>query len=357
MKLAIIITDITGNGGIERTSTLIANTFYSHGNDVSIVSLFRKNLNLCFPINPGIKIIYSSEDSYSFADSILKKIKVLFSTRKKLKNILQQNDFDEILCQAFLPSFLCATLGYLSNITACEHFKYELYGKIGTLIRNNIYKRCKHVITLTKKDSIKFFSQGVKNSVIPNMLTFPVYKNIGHREKTIVAAGRLSKQKGFDLLIKAMQPIVRRYPDWHLNIYGAGECERDLKELLLKLNLSDNVHLKGFNSKISEVFRVSSFFVLSSRFEGFPMILLEAASQNLPCISFDCPEGPAEILKNGAGLIVEKENISELSKAILKFIEDPLLRENCAKQALINILEYSPEKIYNKWLSVFSNEQ
>lgn len=356
MKVAITITDITGNGGTERTSILLANTFLEHGHEVTIISLFKRNSSIYFPIKPDIKVAYLCQRSYTLGKSKLERLKLLLSARLLLKRTIRHYKFDEIISQAFLPTFLFHTICSTKRITACEHFKYELYGGIGTLIRNHIYKRCKRVVTLTENDSNKFKAHGIPNSVIPNMVSFPIEENKGQDKKTIVAAGRLSKQKGFDLLIMAMQPVVRKYPEWNLNIYGGGECEMALKQMVVNLNLDKNIHFKGFNSDISQVFRKSSFFVLSSRFEGFPMILLEAASQNLPCVSFDCPEGPSEILRDGGGLLVEAENVSELSKAIIKFIENDELRKNCAKQAIKNIELYSPQNIYRKWISTFKNE-
>ena len=356
MKLAITITDITGDGGTERTSILLANTFSQRGHDVTIISLFKKNPNICFPIIPEVKIVFLCENSYDLSRTKFERLKLILSARKLLRNELRRNRYDEIISQAFLPTFIFFTIGYVKKITACEHFKYELYSSIGITVRNSVYKKCKRVITLTKKDSEKFLNAGVKNSVIPNMVTFPIGENVGQDEKKIVAAGRLSQQKGFDLLIKAMVPVLKKYPDWHLEIYGKGECERELKNLANHLEISTNIYFKGFCANLSQVFRESTFYVLSSRFEGFPMILLEAASQKLPCISFDCPEGPSEILRGKGGLLVDPENIPELSSAIIRFIEDENLRMNCAERALKNIEDYTPNNIYIKWLNTFNNE-
>lgn len=356
MQLAITITDITGDGGTERTSILLANTFSQQGHSVTIISLFRKNSNICFPVDPNVKIIFLSENLYSIKQTKFNRLRLLLGVRKLLKRLIKRNEFDEIISQAFLPTFLYYTIRQADKISACEHFKYELYGSFGIQIRNFVYRKCKRVITLTKNDSKKFQIAGVRNSVIPNMVTFPIGENVGQEKKIIVAAGRLSHQKGFDLLLNAMVPVVNKYPDWILEIYGKGECEEELKDLAYQLEISTNINFKGFCSNLSQVFRESTFYVLSSRFEGFPMILLEAASQNLPCISFDCPEGPSEILRDNGGLLVTPENIQDLSVSIMKFIEDTDLRQQCAAQALKNIEDYSPHNIYIKWLNTFNNE-
>lgn len=353
MKIAITITDITGDGGTERTSILIANLFCEKGHDVTIISLFKKNQKEYYYINPKINIIYLCLKPYTLILSKIEKITLLLSSRKILKKVLRIKKFDEIISQAFLPTFLFFSIGYARDITACEHFKYALYNKIVIYVRNNIYRRCKHVITLTSADSEKFNLAGVKNVIIPNMVTFPLSYNIGQNSKKIISAGRLSLQKGYDLLIKAMVPVFKKYPDWSLDIYGNGELKSELISLTHKYNISNNISFCGFSNNLIEIFRKSSFYVMSSRFEGFPMILLEAISQNLPCISFNCPEGPSEILRNGGGLLVEHENVEELSKAIITFIENKQLRIDCAKQAIINIMDYSPSEIYSKWIDLF----
>ncbi len=355
MDIALVITDITGVGGIERTTSLLANEFIKNGHRVTIVSLYRGNDNLSYDIDSSVDIIYLLETTYLINFGKIKRLCLLLKTRNALHNYLKNNNHDEIICQAFLPTFLVYTFAYIGRITACEHFKYGIYNRFVTMVRDYIYKRCKRLVTLTEEDSLKFKNAGVLNSVIPNMVSFKISANFGQSKNVMVTAGRLCEQKGFDLLLIAVKKVFEKYPNWRLKIFGKGDLLEILQHQTNELGINSNVEFCGYRSDLECQFRNATFYVMSSRYEGFPMILLEAVSQSLPCVSFDCPEGPSTILRNGGGLLVENGNIEQLSNEMIRFIESPSLREKCARQALVNIKDYTPEKIYSKWMALFSS--
>src|SRR5690606_6883976 len=141
----------------------------------------------------------------------------------------------------------------------------------------------------------------------------------------IVAAGRLQRQEGFDLLIDAFAPVARRNPTWQLRVFGGGKLHDDLVTRIAGHRLTDQVHLRGRTTRLHEEMAAASMFVLSSRFEGFPMVLLEAMAHGLPVVAFDCHTGPRDILTDGwDGVLVPPRDVDALSDAIATLVADPV---------------------------------
>jgi glycosyltransferase involved in cell wall biosynthesis len=167
---------------------------------------------------------------------------------------------------------------------------------------------------------------------------------------TVLAAGRLTPQKGFDRLIPAFAQAVERHPDWQLRICGRGPLRSRLKALVAEYGVEANVTLPGPSSDIWTEMDNASIFVVSSRFEGFPMVLLEAMAKGLPIVSFDCPTGPREVIETGAnGALVPADDIRALGRALVEMIEDTELRRRCADGALATAQEYTLERIGPRW--------
>jgi len=168
--------------------------------------------------------------------------------------------------------------------------------------------------------------------------------------RIVVAAGRLETQKGFDLLIRAWQPVAAAHPDWQLRIYGAGRLRDELRALILELDLYDSVFLMGRTRRLGEAMEAASLFVLSSRFEGFGMVIVEAMSKGLPVVGFDCPRGPGEIIRHDRdGIVVPNGDVAGLARGMLELIEDTERRRRYGAAALENARSYDVGAIAAKW--------
>jgi glycosyltransferase involved in cell wall biosynthesis len=173
---------------------------------------------------------------------------------------------------------------------------------------------------------------------------------IDARRSTIVAAGRLAKDKGFDLMIRAWSQIAGAWPDWTVELYGAGPERAALEALIAEQHLAGRVLLKGATSDLAAVMEHAGVFVLSSRFEGLGMVLIEAMAAGCPVISFDCPRGPGEIVRDQVdGILVPAEDVAKLAAAIERLLGSPRLRTKYSLAAKESARFYDPTSVGARW--------
>lgn len=243
------------------------------------------------------------------------------------------------------------------TVTLSLKFKYNrLLFKIFSIWDDFILRSMRHcncIVTLTKQD-IPFWQKYAKHiEVIPNMLTITPKVVQDYEVKRVISAGRYMSEKGFDMLLEAWHLLPEYLHAWHLYIFGNGD-RSIYQNIINKYNMEDTVHLMPATENIAEEFSNSSLYVMSSRYEGFGLVLAEAMSCGLPCVSFDCPYGPREIIKNGEdGLLAQNNNIEDLAKKMAQLMSNEELRRIMGKQAIKNIARYTPEFIMKQWINLF----
>ncbi|MER5641395.1 glycosyltransferase [Kitasatospora sp. NPDC002227] len=218
------------------------------------------------------------------------------------------------------------------------------------------YADVDRLVVLTEEDSDAWIREGMNSTCgIPNPLPFAVRPASGRpAERVVVSIGRLSEEKGYDLLLEAWAEAVDRRPGWRLRIFGLGESEADLKARCTALGLDESVEFAGRTDDVPAALDGAAVFALSSRGEGFPLSLMEAMACGVPCVAFDCAPGVREIIHDGEdGLLAPTGSTTALARQLGRLMDDQELREAMGERARQAITRYSPDHVTERWEHLF----
>ncbi|MDM1384251.1 glycosyltransferase family 4 protein [Myroides marinus] len=378
MKILYLIPSLENSGGMERILVSKVNYLIDLNYEVSIITTEQENSNSFFKLNNNVKVVpLKLFFNQYFSNNLFSKY---FNTKrvlKKYKNLVElyveENNID-----------ICVSLGgkeleffYKLNGKCkkiCEmHFSLNvrqeflssrkkglLWKFIGSYRTKQLIKQTQtldSLVVLTNSDRDKWRKTHKNINQIYNFSSFSGNKISNLRSKRLLAVGRLDPQKGFDLLIQSIA-LIPKYilENWSIDIYGSGNNESVLNDMIKEYDLCEYIHLKGVTNDVeNEVFN-SSGVLLSSRYEGFPMVLVESLSCGVPIIAFDCPTGPNEIIKNDdCGFLVEYLNIQRFAQAIIRLITEDYNRGIKGQIALEKSSMYSKDTIMSQWIELFDS--
>jgi glycosyltransferase involved in cell wall biosynthesis len=235
-------------------------------------------------------------------------------------------------------------------------YKSYLKGFLKRFLEQRFIKKLSRLdkLVLLTNEEKSFWPELSNTMVIYNPVTITPTVTSDCKSNIVMAAGRYSYQKGFDMLIKAWNMVVKECPGWELRIYGEGN-DKELKQLIEKHELEQSCFLLPPVSNIEEKYAESSIFVLSSRYEGFGMVLCEAMTCGVPAVSFDCKCGPKDIINHGKdGLLAECCNIDALAQSVIVLAKDQVKREQMGRDALVNSKRFSQANIMGIWNDLFN---
>lgn len=292
------------------------------------------------------------EDENRFADFSL-------ATDLVVRRYLKQVDADVVVATRPALNLMAARFGPRSITRIGEdHMNLRTYKpKLAGAIRR-WYPELDAVTVLTTPDAAEYreaLGAAARVEHLPNMVPVATRPPAPLDAKVIVAAGRLTRQKGFDLLIDAFTRVHETHPDWQLRIYGRGPLRGALSERIERHGLTGHVRLMGSTRRFEQALRAGSMFVLSSRYEGLPMTVLESMTQGVPVVAFDCHTGPADIITHGAdGLLVPPGKPAELARAMCELIADPERRRSLGANAYASVARFTAPNVGRRWDGLFA---
>ena len=322
-NICFLIGNISHSGGTERVTTIIANELAKKNQQVHILSLSGAG-------SPFFEQYQNIINSSLFTTNVSMR-RHLLSVIAKIRKYLTEHQIDTLVV---VDSISCvftvpACLGLKINHICWEHFNFKV--NLGTRLRDlgrwMAAKWCTKIVTLTERDKSFWIEKYPKiNNKIFVIANPSPFENLDHQptleSRTVLAVGRLDYIKGFDLLLEAWALICKEVDErWMLNIVGGGQEEANLKQLAQNLAIEARVIFSGQQKDVDSFYKKASIYCLTSRNEGFPMVLLEAQSYGLPIVAFDCDTGPAELIEHDVnGFLVKSLSIVKLSEALASMI-------------------------------------
>jgi len=361
MKLLYITNGISGAGGLERVLSVKTRYFAEQlGYTVHVVRLNEAQAPLFYDFSPKVQLhsiaVFGNPVSY-LRNYIAGLQAVVLTVQPDVILVC-----DDGLKAFFLPSVLKTTAKLVYerhvsksiSLTPTMGFISRIAVRLQWQLMDFLAASYDRFVVLTTANTTEW---PLKNLVvIGNPLSFYPDASSSLATKKVLAVGKQSYQKGYDLLLKAWQQVVAVHPDWQLEIYGTFDATQGLDALAADYGISDTIHFFPPEQDIASVYLGSSVFVLSSRYEGFGMVLIEAMACGVPCVSFDCPYGPSDILTNGSdGFLVPTGDTTALAQSLLQLLGDSALRQQMGHQAKENVTRYLPEPICAQWDALFQS--
>ena len=374
MNILYCIPHLYNSGGMERVLTqkvnwLAANT--PHHITILTTEVTPQGMNdTYFALNEQVEVVslninFDADYRKPLISKWFGHMRRMRQYKHALTNYIRANAIDLCisLCGkeiAFLYQLPCRTIAELhfpkeqrKQLLMANHSGafWSLLGTIRTQQLVRAVKPLECLVVLTEADKANWQKAGCTNAIcIPNPCSLEGQKlPIPSRKKTVLAVGRLHEQKGFDLLLNAWKQVEKQLPEWTLRIVGEGPKRKELEAQIASLDLQ-HVCLAGRTEEMAKEYAEASCFVLSSRYEGLPLALIEAMWCGVPSVAFDCPHGPAELLSDERGWLVANGDIAALAQQMEQVLTRPEEAEKRAKKAQIFArTTYSEKTIMPMW--------
>lgn len=354
-RICLFVGSMGLGGGTEHMTQVLANALARKSNCVYVLSKKDKTENPFYDLDSNIKYDVLDNDKYSGVKSIFKDILLLNRYVKKNKIEILINA-DVALALFSLP---LAILSPKVKLVFWDHFNvsYDVANKRMSKYRQLALNYGDLYVTLTPQDANDLQWLGNKHCAIKYIPNICTYNESSEQykldSKLILSAGNMLPVKGFDLAIEAAEIIFKKHKDWKWEIYGDGIELETLKQKCKERGVDKYIHFPGRVKNLESAYKNAAIFVLSSKSEGFGLVLVEAQAFHLPIVAFDVPYGPRNVIRDGInGYLVEPFNIEKMASRINELIEDAEKRNEFAKMSTIDLKRWSEQSIVDEWITV-----
>lgn len=354
-KIALVKWIINGTDGGLKVATNLANEL-SEVYEVHLISVISTE-EIFFPLSSVVRYKNLSSQKISMSKHFVKAVKLL-------RSYIKENNIEVLFGIGMTMNIVgvTSTIGLKTKFISCDHTNsiVDIDTTMKKLQRSVGARLADKIITLTTADRNNYIKKYKINpkrvDYIYNWInSIDVEKKYNLDSKKLITVGRFHKQKGYDYLSKVAIKVLSRYPDWQWDIYGSGDeqIKQDLITELDKGGILSRVHFKGNVKGTDNIYPDHAIYVMTSRYEGLPLVLLEAQQYNLPIVSFRCPTGPNEIVEDGVnGYLIDCYDTDKMSERLLELIEDSNLRSYFANHAKDNMDKFDKDKIIQQWIDL-----
>lgn len=355
-KIALVKWILDDSGGGERVAVSLANEL-TKKYEVHLIGITTKQSDLFFGINSQVK--YSN-----FFDHRVRLSKNILKISKMLKKYFLDNEIEVAFgIGIFSNIFLSLSgIGISTKVVLCDHTNSitanrELSKKVQRYVGTKLVDK---IITLTQEDRKNYIRKyGISENRIAYIYNWKENRlsNIPYNDEStkIVTVGRFDYQKGYDYLIQVAKKVLAKMPDWTWEIYGSGKQDEvdKIRDLITENDLQDKLVIKGLEKNQDLIYGDKGIYVMTSRYEGLPLVLLEAQQYNLPIVSFRCPTGPSEIVEDGVnGYLIDCYDTDKMSEKLLELMKNDDLRQSFSDHAKDTMDKFDKNKILNQWIEL-----
>ena len=387
MKIAYCLFGTYSAGGLERVTAVKANWLAEHGYEVYLVTSGHAGRPSYYPLHPSVKHI-----DLGLCYEVPGAISRFEAYRRNLPKYRKHKELLEQLFAEIRPDIAVAAgwhegtflyqlkdgskkiiehhiwrnanfalyslyLKQMSHVTLLRRVKsglLVLWNRWLTYKQGRYDQKFDRLVVLTEEDKT-YCTHCPTTSVIPNPITAPSSEMSPLSDKVILAVGRLDNQKNFPGLIDIWALIAKDYPDWKLRIVGEGYTDTRILQKVKEYSLEGQFELCPFTNNVQEHYLSSSIFTMTSDFEGFGLVLVEAESMGLPLVSYACPCGPRDIIRDGQdGFLVERGDMKTFAARLRQLIEDEELRRRMGQAAKVNSQRFSLDNVMKQWEALFA---